>query len=151
MKRIEPLIEYDEELGISTCLLFYENQSFYGMAQCNEKDKDFQNKMTGEHIAYERAMIQALQFEKNNIIKPKINALKQLYYSMNKSKKFNPKSYEAKMLYRQIKNQTEDLVVVNDLIQTKQKALRDYINLKDKSYQTLRKMRNKEDLEANNN
>ena len=93
-----PYIEWDDENKVAICVLYYKNKVFYGMATCHPDDMDFANEYTGEHIAYLRAMIEALNWERDCEIKPALAALKQVYYSMNHSKKYNPKSYEAKML-----------------------------------------------------
>jgi hypothetical protein len=47
------------------------------------------------------------------------------------------------MLFRQIKNTTEDLAVIKEEIETVKKGLRDYINLKDSYYKEIRAHREK--------
>ena len=96
----------------------------------------------GCEIAYCRAAINSLIFQRDSIIKPSLKALKQLYYSMKHSKKFNSKSYENKMLFHQIKNWETDLEVINNIIKTERKNLKDYIDAKETLYNNLRKMRN---------
>lgn len=61
---------------------------------------------------------------------------------MNRSKHFNPKSYENKMLQRQIRQKQEDINYVNDSIENSKKELRYIIKEKDKFYQGIRKHRN---------
>lgn len=68
--------------------------------------------------------------------------LNQLYYSMNRSKYFNPKSYENKMLQRQIRQKQDDISYVNDSIKNAKDELNYIIKEKDKFYQSIRKHRN---------
>ena len=61
---------------------------------------------------------------------------------MKHSKKFNPKSYENKMLKRQIECWEFDLAIINDMIDTERTWIRDYINTKETLYQNIRANRN---------
>ena len=61
-------------------------------------DQDMMSEKTGCEIANRRAEIMVLKGYVKNELKPRLRALKQLYYSMNRSKYFNEKSYENKML-----------------------------------------------------
>ena len=63
---------------------------------------------------------------------------------MNTSKKFNEKSYEYKMLKRQINMYLFDLEVVKEDIETEQKKLREYLSNKDKFYKRIRANRQKD-------
>jgi hypothetical protein len=96
----------------------------------------------GCEIAYSRAAIKSLIHERDCVIKPALSALKQLYYSMKHSKKFNPKSYEAKMLWGQIYNWQFDLDTVNGILAREKEILQDYIQTKEILYQNIRKQRN---------
>lgn len=140
MKQI-PYIEWDDENKVATCLLYYKNKVFYGTASCHPDDMDFANEKTGEHIAYLRAMLEALNWEKECEIKPALAGLKQAYYSMNHSKKFNPKSYEAKMLYHQIQIKQDDLEQIKLLIDKYKLEIHDFITKKDIFYKQLRALR----------
>lgn len=60
---------------------------------------------------------------------------------MNKSKYFNPKSYENKMLQRQIKMYELDIIAINDVIKINKNELRNYIKNKEFLYQKIRKNR----------
>ena len=77
----------------------------------------------------------------DNEIKPKIAALKQLYYSMKHSTQFNPHSYEAKMLYRQIKYHEEDLNNMKMAIKDTKVRINKFIKDKEKLYNKLRENR----------
>ena len=142
MKQIKPIFHYDKETGCSTCVIKTKYGKFSGTACCHPDDMDMASEKVGCEIAYSRAAIDSLKYERDNVIKPSLKALKQLYYSMNRSKKFNPKSYEYKMLKRQIECWEFDLAVINDMINTERTWIRDYINTKEALYQNIRANRN---------
>ena len=142
MKNNKPIFHYDKETGCSTCIIETKYGKFSGTACCHPDDMDMASEKVGCEIAYSRAAIDSLKYERDNIIKPSLKALKQLYYSMNRSKKFNPKSYECKMLKRQIECWEFDLSVINDMINTERTWIRDYINTKEALYQNIRANRN---------
>lgn len=142
MKKIKPIFHYDKETGCSTCVIETKYGKFSGTACCHPDDMDMASEKVGCEIAYSRAAIDSLKYERDNVIKPSLKALKQLYYSMNCSKKFNPKSYEYKMLKRQIECWEFDLAVINDMIDTERTWIRDYINTKEALYQNIRANRN---------
>ena len=60
---------------------------------------------------------------------------------MNRSKYFNPKSYENKMLQRQIRQRQEDIEYTNNAIKEAKNKLNYIINEKDKFYKNIRKNR----------
>ena len=65
---------------------------------------------------------------------------------MNRSKKFNPNSYETKMLLNQIKIKEEDISEVKSIISNLKKDLKDMIDEKEDFYQKVRKNRKKGDI-----
>ena len=142
MKNNRPIFHYNKETGCSTCIIETKYGKFSGTACCHPDDMDMASEKVGCEIAYSRAAIDSLKYERDNVIKPSLKALKQLYYSMNRSKKFNPKSYEYKMLKRQIECWEFDLAVINDMINTERTWIRDYINTKEALYQNIRANRN---------
>ena len=142
MKKIKPIFHYDKETGCSTCVIETKYGKFSGTACCHPDDMDMASEKVGCEIAYSRAAIDSLKYERDNVIKPSLKALKQLYYSMNRSKRFNPKSYEYKMLRRQIECWEFDLSIINDMIDTERTWIRNYINTKEALYQNIRANRN---------
>lgn len=141
----KPIFNWNEESGIATCIIEARNKIFFGAAQCHEEDRDMLSEKTGCEIACIRATIDALQDYKNNEIKPSLNALKQLYYSMNRSKNFNPKSYENKMLWRQIRQKENELELIKTMITTSKQNLKTFIDKKEQLYQMLRNNRKGQD------
>ena len=134
----EPKFIWHEKTGIAICTI---NDKFIGMAYCHEDDTDMKSEKVGCEIAYNRALIKSLKYEKNNVIIPSLRALRQLYYSMIQSKRFNPKSYEANMLKRQIENWEFDLKAIENAIESVQEYIQYYIKTKDELYQHIRKNR----------
>ena len=137
----KPVFTWDEEKGVAECSLWYAGIEFHDFAMCHDEDMDMCNKLTGQTIAELRALIQVYQYHRDCELKPQLQALKQLYYSMNKSKQYNKKSYEARMLYRHITMYEEELQAVREEIKKLREHLNFYINEKEKFYQSVRKER----------
>lgn len=132
--------EYDEESRITYCYITDEKGRMYiGIAMCHEDDIDMLSWRTGDEIAYRRARMDYLRGQRDTELKPRLAALKQLYYSMKHSSNFNPKSYENYMLQRQIRLLEFDLTTIKEELANSQKNLKDYINGKDKIYKRIRK------------
>lgn len=138
---MEPLFTWNEDAGIASCILAYNDRTFCGTASCHPDDQDFKNRTVGQDIAYRRAMIEYLYYVKEAELEPALKALKQLYYSMKHSTHFNPKSYENKMLQRQIKNYELDIENIKERITREKFQLRMYLAEKEGFYQAIRKLR----------
>lgn len=132
--------EYDwsPEFGVATCTIYDHDKKFYGAARCHPDDEDMKNRLAGQNIAEARASVQYLKHIRDNELRPQLKILKQLYYSMNRSKHFNRKSYEAKMLFRQINRITKDIEDVNRDINTLKIMIKNYIEQKDEEYKKIR-------------
>lgn len=128
---------YDEESGVSTYIVEYEGQYFTGLAHCSPQDKDMQNEITGINIAQRRAAIQLFQYRRNEL-KHKLSALNQLYYSVNKSKKYDPHGYMENMLEHQRQLVQDELNLMKDCIKDEQEGLRHYLKDKEEFYQRIR-------------
>lgn len=141
-KKLIPVIEWYEETGIATCEFcdIYDRVHF-GAAQCHEHDEDMKSEKTGIEIAKRRAEIEALKSYVRDELKPRLRALKQLYYSMNRSKYFNPKSYETKMLWSQIRLTKNELATTKEIIAELEESLMAYIDKKDDFYKKVRCLR----------
>ena len=116
-------------------------REFKGEAWCAKEDLDMESKITGLSIAESRAQIAAATAYRNDL-RVRLSALKQLYYSMNKSKSFNPKSYENKMLQRQIKLTENDLSIAIHQLAVLKVNLYEYLNEKESFYKQVRDSRN---------
>ena len=109
---------WDEGIGFAKCILKTQYGEFTGIAQCHPDDEDMMSEKVGCEIAYARATINSLIHARDNVIKPSLKALKQLYYSMKNSKHYNSKSYENKMLWSQIQNWQTDLTTISSMLAT---------------------------------
>lgn len=111
---------YNPETGLSSFTIYYKNIPIIATAQCSPEDRqaNLQSNVLGLIIAEKRAWRKYYAYVRDNSIKPQLEALHQLYYSMKHSKQFNSKSYEAKMLFRQIKYHEEDLEFIKSEIKS---------------------------------
>jgi len=135
----EPTFYYKD--GYAKCVAEDDmGRVFMGEAWCADEDKDFESMIMGSTIAEMRAQIAAAKTYRDDL-KIKLSALNQLYYSMKHSKQFNPKSYENKMLHRQIKLIEGDLEIAKHQLAVLKLDLFEYINDKDAYHQKIRKMR----------
>lgn len=146
----EPIFNWDEDAGVASCILSDGEKVFTGFAQCHPDDKDMSSEKTGCEIAFRRARINALRGYRDEL-KIKLKALSQLFYSMNRSYKFNEKSYENKMLQRQIRMIDFDLTTTKEMIATEEQSLRQYLSDKDKFYTKTRIRRIERAKKADNN
>lgn len=133
--------EWQPEEGLAICKVYYNNIEFKGTASCHPDDIDMCSKMTGQTIAELRAEIKKLQHIRDNELRPQLKVLNQLYYAMNRSKEYNKKSYESKMLYRAIKNISNELDMIKEMLDNDRKFLKEYIDLKDIYYKNIRSRR----------
>ena len=132
-----PKFTWYEATGTTIC----EINNIRTTAQCHPDDRDFMTRRVGEEIAAARAEIISYCQYRDNVLIPGLAALKQLYYSINHSKQYNKKSYEARMLYRQIQMKENDLKEIRAYIKELKEGLRSYIRLKDKGYEIIRAKR----------
>ena len=134
-----PIFTYEN--GYATCSVTDSlGRVFKGEAHCADEDRDFESALIGGTIAEMRAQIQAAKTYRDDL-KIKIQALKQYYYSIKNSKHFNPKSYEAKMLYRQMSLLNNDLEIAKHQLAVLKLNLYEYIRDKDEFHAKMRKSR----------
>lgn len=136
----KPIFEWDSDIGLASCILTDGEHYYTGIAQCHPDDQDMMSEKTGCEIAFRRAKIEVLKSYRDEL-KIKLEALRQLYYSMNQSNKFNEKSYENKMLQRQIRLLDFDLTTTKEIIATEKQNLKDYLKKKDEFYNKTRSRR----------
>lgn len=130
--------KYKSNEGYSECIILYRGNKFIGCAQIHPEDEDMKSERTGAIIAQARAMIQLHKWKKNNEILPALKALKHLYNNISSSQSFNPRSYESIMIRREIQNLEKQVNTIKEMIIEEKQALKEYIELKDKIYKTIR-------------
>lgn len=138
---IEPQFDWIEEHGIMTCTLTDGKHEFVGSAKCAPEDIDMKSEKTGYKIALLRAEMAYFRYIRDNEIKPGLKALNQVYYTMKHSSHFNEKSYEYKMLRRQINFYEDDLILIKNMIAEKYLELTAYLKAKNKFYKIIRETR----------
>lgn len=130
---------FDEETHITYCYVKDDKGRLYiGTAMCHEEDRDMESWRTGEEIAFRRARMDYLRGQREYDIKPRLAALKHLQGCMRHSSQFNPKSYENRMLCRQIRLLEFDLATIKEELAYARKSLKEYIEGKDKIYKLIR-------------
>ena len=135
---------WDETSGICGCSIFLTDLLHgYGIAQCADQDKDVISERTGMAIAEFRAQINILQNYKNNVLRPSLDALKHLMSTMVQSPKFNPTSYEAKRIEKEMNNYRQEIDDINSTINSVKANLYDYINFHEEVTQKIRKNEHK--------
>lgn len=133
-----PQFIWEKETGYAACMLTDNNgKTYFGSAQCSEVDRDMMSEKTGCEIALMRATIEALRARRDEL-KAELRSLNQLYYSVNKSKRYNPTGYMETMLNHQIKFIQDDLNYNKEEITRYQQKLMNYINDKDSFYKRIR-------------
>lgn len=109
----------------TTCVITYNNLTFTGVA--NRNPEDAERRFTGETLAEMRARIKYVQFIRDYELKPRYDALHQLYYSIKHSKNYSEHSYEARAIRRQMYQAKQDYdYACLDIKETK-KGIYEYI------------------------
>lgn len=141
MAKKEPTYTWNEQTGEATFTIYYNNLTFTGHAICHPDDEDMKSQMMGLTIAEDRALLAYMRHIRDNELIPQLASLKQLFYSMKHSKQYNPKSYEARMLYRHIDSLEEDLFnLKNEICNIKWRHFH-YMREKEELHQILREKR----------
>lgn len=135
----QPTYIWKPEIGYAGCIIHYNDLEFYGDAICHPDDEDMMSRLTGQKIADARATIQLLSHIRDFELRPQLKILKQLFFSMKHSKQFNKKSYEARMLYRQIRSLENDIATIKKEIADIKQELKKYLSDKEELFQTIRR------------
>ena len=139
----DPLYTWDPNTGTASCIIEYDGLTFCGIAKCHPNDEDMQSEKVGMYIAELRAKIKFMQYQKR-IDRAKDDEIKNLLFSMDRSKHFDCNSYAVKRLYKHLK--AAMLEVENDrkLIEDYRIEIKRYIDTKDIFYKYIRRNREKD-------
>lgn len=146
-KELTTIFETDISGKITTCILTDGTNTFHGIASCHDDDMEFRSSLVGQEIAYNRAVIEYLRHCRDTEIKPKLQILNHLICSMKNSKHFNPKSYETKMIFRQINLYNDILLGLKEEIAVIQRNTQSLIQSKNETYTKFRNVRKKKAFE----
>ena len=129
--------DWNEEIGMAQCVITDTSGgvtlSGYGRAICHDDDEVRKNQITGDYIAFTRAQIDILRKKRDYELKPSIVAIEHIISTMKNSKKYNPNSYEAKRIKKELQNLKLDLKYINTVIEDTQLGLKEYLTLKDEN------------------
>lgn len=142
MKNIEIKYTWDETTKTATAEQIIDNKYIYGEAIAAQEDLKFANEYTGYTIAELRMNIDFARQHIEYDLKPQLAALNHLLGTMQRSPRFNPKSYEAKRIYAERQNLLDDIEQFKNYIEATKDYLRDYLINKDKLYRQLEKANN---------
>ena len=134
-------IIYNYEDTVASCII-RDNQDnvYYGMAVAHPDDIDMANEKTGLTIAKTRAQTQFITY-KISQLREQLKSLQHLENCMLQSKHYNQKSYEARMLHRQIKIKENQIkTLVNERLELREDLYR-YLQKKEEFYKKIRKQR----------
>lgn len=135
---------WNPETGISTCILQDAKKPeliFTGEAACHFEDRDMMNEKTGLTIAELRAHIKLFIHLRDNVIKPKMEALHRLYYSINQKANFDENNYYVCMIKRQYDDYKDNYKKVNEKVKATKQELKEYLAGKAKFYNQIREIR----------
>ena len=123
--------------GDTWCRLIHKGQEFTGYTRCLPEDEDFWSENVGCFIAETRAIIKQLKYAKKQLI-PGLKALEDFEKTLKCCKNYDPDSFEAKRLRKEIYLQKRKINEINSAIKDEQDYLTQYIKGKDKLYNRLR-------------
>lgn len=101
--------KYSYDSGHAKATLLLDGREFVGEAHLHPEDAENESQRKGYTLAETRAYIKVLQHHIQNELKPALKALKHLNCCIQQSKNYNPKSYEARMLTRNLRLLDEEL------------------------------------------
>ena len=128
---------WDSEDGIAVYTTTTpDGNSFTGVSQCHPDDKEFMSENFGMSIAGTRSALAYLRHLRDNEILPQIKILNHVYTNMTTNKKFNPKSYEATMVRRQLTHLRYELEDTKEMI----RLLKDQIDINIKTKESFNKL-----------
>lgn len=122
------------------CTIKYGDEVYTGLAKCHPDDMDFANTLTGQEIAYKRALAAMLKAEIKST-RQELKIFNNFYNSIKQSKKFNDKCYAAYRLRKEIKILETTLNELKSTYNMLNITIKSYLMRKDELYKQLRKRR----------
>ena len=105
----------DNDRQIVYCHIYYDNNIFTGRAICHPDDDDIFSEKFGQELAHKRATVKALKYIKSDLIKT-IKVLEHSYHAIETNKEFDPNSFYARGLRKQIYINSAELGDINTAI-----------------------------------
>lgn len=106
---------FNEDTGISHVIIQTPKGTFTGYSKLQEEDRPYVSKYAGCRYAEIKANIKAVNAEIQEA-ESQLSAFEKFYNNISESKRFDPESYEARKIRRQIYELQEK---VSELVMTK--------------------------------
>lgn len=135
--------DWNEARGICNCKITTSFGEFLGTASCHIDDFDMKSQRTGEQIAYHKALIKMLKYERDCILIPQIKVLEHVQSITNMKKDADSHCHAVITLKRQLHNFKFELQLIREAIDGERIQLREYINKKEEMYQHIRSKESK--------
>lgn len=132
-----------ENKDSTTCIIKYGDETYTGNARCHPDDMDMANTLTGQEIAYKRALVKMLKTE-IQATKTELKIFTNFYNSLKQSKKFNDKCYAAYKLRKEIEDLKYTIEQLTKTLNALKTSIQIYINKKEELYKLIRKNRGQE-------
>lgn len=124
---IRPAYDWIEDEGVMICTLQEGKQEWVGIANCHPLDEEYKSEYAGGMIAESRALINMYNDKLYNDALPRFKALKHLRNSMEQSYRYNPDSFEAKVMRKEYYGAQTDVEILRTLIRATKRQLANYI------------------------
>lgn len=132
---LNPDYFWSEDSGTAVCIIDDgEGHYFKGIAFCCPEDEKFKSERVGCYIAESRALINMYNFKLHNEAIPAYKALKHLKNSFEQSYRYNPESYEARVMKKEYYGAEDKVNMYKALIRATKRELAQYLELR-KKYQ----------------
>lgn len=144
---IKPKFNWDPEHGVATCIVINPETEckFVGIAECHPEDKDMMNEMTGQEIAYHRALIN-LYRDKLKTLKKEKRVTDDIYKTFKNMPNFDKENRYIRVVRHRSYGLAEEIRVYSEMIENTIKYIKDYIDNKDQFYKITRRNRKLEEF-----
>lgn len=132
-----------ENLHKIVCKRRVKDKIYTGVATCHPEDYDFESNLVGEHYAYVRSLIDEMCHDRDEYL-AQLKILRHIYDIYEQNPAINYDSHECYILRRQIRILEEDIAEIRVLIKETKANLRNLISEKDKMYNKMRNLREKQ-------
>jgi hypothetical protein len=134
--------QFNESTKETKCILRYGNYVCEGKARCHPDDLDMANPLTGQDIAYKRAVMKAIKNEIKEM-RIELKALSQFFARVIQSKKVEDRCYVLYQLKKEINELDLEIHLLQEEYETIKNGLKVKLIAKDTLYEQLRKIRGK--------
>lgn len=134
---------WNETFGVAECIIYRGRKRYIGRAYCHTVDEEYKSERIGKYIAFTRASIIMYKAILKEEAYPGYLALKHLKSSYEQSYRYNPSSFEARVMKKEYFKAKSDVEELQGLIRDAKKELAEYLELR-KSYQKTGQLKTKQ-------